>query len=425
LNLYRNYYSTFRWQSNIAYVSNSLFYADNWNNYPSISYREYDYLNWFGYDNYYGRYYRGRSGGIKSAALPSSAAREEVYDIAEQEAAAPKAGKMKIEDSYVNYESKSNQSESISIQQQKEENNNQTNSINEISLRTNLQETAFFMPELKTNEQGEIIISFTAPEALSKWKILGLAHTKDLKYGIINKETITQKELMVTPNLPRFFREGDKLNLSIKINNLTQNDIQGQSELQILDAYTRESLDHLFSNKEKQKLFTAKKEQSASTFWSLSIPEGVYAVIVRTTAKSGKHTDGEETVIPVLTNRMLVTETLPLPIRGNQTKNFTFEKLVHQNNGSTTLQNHQFTLEFTANPVWYAIQALPYMMEYPYECAEQTFSRYYANSIVTHVANSHPKIKAVFDSWKIDSPEALLSNLEKNQELKSMILAET
>jgi hypothetical protein len=431
LNLYRNYYSTFRWQSNIAFVSNSLFYINSWNNYPSIPHREYDYLNWFGYDNYYyGGYYRGRAGGIKSAALPSSAARDEVYDIAEQESAATgtvttkkNTEKSKSEafngnDGDKNLEEKAGAPEQQALKDLR-------GGEEQIAVRKNLQETAFFMPELKTNEQGEIIISFTAPEALSKWKFLALAHTKDLKYASVSKETVTQKELIVTPNLPRFFREGDKLNLSVKINNLTQNDIQGQSELQILDAYTREPLDQLFANKEKQKSFSAKKEQSASSSWNVSIPEGVYAVIVRTTAKSGKHSDGEESVIPVLTNRMLVTETLPLPVRGNQTKNFTFEKLVHQNNGSSTLRNHQLTLEFTANPVWYAIQALPYMMEYPYECAEQTFSRYYANSIATHVANSHQKIKAVFDSWKIDSPEALLSNLEKNQELKSVILAET
>lgn len=430
LNLYRNYYSTFRWQSNIAYVSNSLFYADNWNNYPSISYREYDYLNWFGYDNYYGAYFTGRyPGGMKAAALPSAAARAEVYDIAEQEfetgTVTTKKNTEKSKSEAFNGKNGDKNLEEMAGATEQQALKNARGGEEQIAVRKNLQETAFFMPELKTNEQGEIIISFTAPEALSKWKFLALAHTKDLKYASISKETVTQKELMVTPNLPRFFREGDKLNLSIKINNLTQNDIQGQSELQILDAYTREPLDHLFANKEKQKSFNAKKEQSASSSWEVSIPEGVYAVIVRTTAKSGRHSDGEESVIPVLTNRMLVTETLPLPVRGNQTKNFTFEKLINQNNGSTTLRNHQLTLEFTANPVWYAIQALPYMMEYPYECAEQTFSRYYANSIATHVANSHPKIKAVFDSWKIDSPDALLSNLEKNQELKSVILSET
>ena len=429
LNLFRSYYSTYRWQTAVAEISSTQLYAYGWNNYPALPIREYDYLNWFGFDNYYGYYNRGYAtkGGINKS-LTSIAGRDEVHDIAEEESAATvkmSSEKSRLEaNNDIDGDKNLERNPGFSEQQAPSPKDNRGDE-EQIAVRKNLQETAFFMPELKTNEKGEIIISFKAPEALSRWKFLGLAHTKDLKYASITKEIITQKELMVTPNIPRFFREGDKMNISVKINNLTDNDIQGQTEMQILDAYTHEPLDNLFANKEKQKSFAAKKKQSASATWSISIPEGLYAVIVRTTAKSGRHSDGEEMVIPVLTNRMLVTESLPLPIRGNQTKNFTFEKLINQNNGSTTLRNHQLTLEFTANPVWYAIQALPYMMEYPYECAEQIFSRYYANSIATYVANSHPKIKAVFESWKINSPEALLSNLEKNQELKSVIQAET
>ncbi len=122
---------------------------------------------------------------------------------------------------------------------------------------------------------------------------------------------------------------------------------------------------------------------------------------------------------------MLVTESMPMPIRSNQTKLFDFTKFTNQNNHSNTIKNHSYTLEFTANPAWYAVQALPYLMEYPYECAEQTFARYYSNSLATYVVNSKPKIKAVFDAWKMASPDAFLSNLEKNQELKSAILEET
>ena len=140
-------------------------------------------------------------------------------------------------------------------------------------------------------------------------------------------------------------------------------------------------------------------------------------------ATSGKHSDGEENALPILVNRMLVTETLPLPVRGNQTKTFILKKLME--NKSTTLQNYNLTLEFTANPAWYAIQALPYMMEYPYECIEQVFNRFYANSIATHIANSSPKIKKIFDTWKEVDKDALLSNLEKNQELKYALLEET
>ena len=118
---------------------------------------------------------------------------------------------------------------------------------------------------------------------------------------------------------------------------------------------------------------------------------------------------------------MLVTETLPMWVRSNQTKMFSLDKL--KDNTSTTLKNHKLTLEITSNPAWYAVQALPYLMEYPYECNEQTFSRYYANALAQHITKSNPKIEAVFNQWK--STDALLSNLEKNQELKSLLIQET
>src|SRR5690606_1797001 len=141
---------------------------------------------------------------------------------------------------------------------------------------------------------------------------------------------------------------------------------------------------------------------------SIKIPEGTQALTYRVVAKAGAFSDGEEMVIPVVTNRTMVTETLPLPIRGHQQKTFNSHKL--KDNQSSTLKHFKYTLEFTSNPAWYAIQALPYLMEYPYECTEQIFSRYYANSIATHIANSNPQIKKVFDAWKQIQPQALLSN---------------
>jgi len=153
----------------------------------------------------------------------------------------------------------------------------------------------------------------------------------------------------------------------------------------------------------------------------LSIPENVQAVQYKVLAKAGDFSDGEQNALPVLNNRMLVTETLPMWIRSNQTKTFTLDKL--KTNTSTTLKNHKLTLEMTSNPAWYAVQALPYLMEYPYECSEQTFSRYYANALASHIANSSPKIQEVFNQWK--NTDALLSNLEKNEELKSILIQET
>ena len=299
--------------------------------------------------------------------------------------------------------------------------------MSKVAARSNFAETAFFYPQLETDKDGNVIIKFTIPEALTKWKMMGFAHTKDLKFGTIQKELVTQKDLMVIPNAPRFFRENDKMEFSTKISNLSDGDLTGTAQLFLYDAVTmKELLPSPIGEGVGVRSFTAKKGQSSALSWGITIPEGVGAITYKVVAKAGNFTDGEEMALPVLTNRMLVTETMPLPIRSNQTKTFRFEKLINQSNGSTTLRNHKLTLEFTANPAWYAVQALPYLMEYPYECSEQTFSRFYANSIASHIANSSPKIKAVFDSWK-NTPDskALLSNLEKNQELKSLMLEET
>jgi hypothetical protein len=294
-----------------------------------------------------------------------------------------------------------------------------------IKARTNLSETAFFFPHLTTNEQGEIIVSFTVPEALTRWKMLGFAHTKDLKYGGISRELITSKPLMVMANLPRFLREHDTITLAAKVTNCSDSALSGSARLILFDATTMKPIDTLMGNLNTIKNVTIKKGLSQNVTWDIHVPEGIPAVSVRVVAKADNFSDGEEKALPVLTNRMLVTETMPLPMRGKGEKNFIFDKLVSQNRKSTTLRNHRLTLEFTQNPAWYAVQALPYLMDFPYECAEQTFARYYANTVATAIANSTPKIKAVFDAWKSTGGNALLSNLEKNQELKSALIEET
>ena len=295
--------------------------------------------------------------------------------------------------------------------------------LSTVDVRTNFNETAFFYPHLQTNEKGEIIVNFTIPEALTTWKMLGFAHTKDLQSASIVKELVTQKNLMVVPNQPRFFRENDRMTFSAKVTSLVDEALSGTASLEFFDALTMQPIDVQMQHVNKQKAFSLEPNQSTLVAWEIAIPEGIQAISYRIVAKAGNFSDGEEMTLPVVTNRMLVTESLPLPVRGQQTKTFQFDKLL--NHQSATLRNHRYTLEFTANPAWYAVQALPYLMEYPYDCVEQTFSRYYANSIATHIVNSSPKIKRVFDTWKNIQPDALLSNLEKNQELKSLLLEET
>jgi len=290
-----------------------------------------------------------------------------------------------------------------------------------VQARTNLQETAFFFPQLKTDNNGNVSFEFTAPEAITRWKLQLLAHTKELKTATKTLTTITQKELMVTPNAPRFLREGDEIIFSAKIANLTKNKLDGFAQLQLSDALTGKDINLLLNNKIKNKNFTTEAKGNTQVSWTLQIPENIQAVQYKIVAKAGNFSDGEQSVLPVLSNRMLVTETLPMWVRSNQTKTFTLDKL--KNNTSSTLKHHKLTLEMTSNPAWYAIQALPYLMEYPYECAEQTFARYYANALASHIETSNPKIQKVFKKWA--TSDALLSNLEKNKELKSIIIEET
>ena len=310
------------------------------------------------------------------------------------------------------------------------------NQLNQVQVRKNLQETAFFFPQLKTDSEGNISFSFTTPEALTQWKLQLLAHTKTMESATKTLTAVTQKELMVIPNAPRFLREGDDITISTKIANLTDKTLTGQAALILTDAISGKDITSKLLDVERSRNVLLNKSTSTSlsaqdflvnekgntqVSWHLTIPDGLQAIQYKVVAKSGDFSDGEQNAMPVLSNRMLVTETLPMWIKSNETKTFTLDKL--KNVTSTTLSHHKLTLEMTSNPAWYAVQALPYLMEYPYDCNEQTFSRYYANALSSHIANSNPKIQEVFNQWK--SQDVLISNLEKNEELKSILIQET
>ena len=426
-NIYKSYYSSLSLTSGMFNYSSSKQLSVDFNKtflFPSDIYDEF---NWFGF-NYYG-WYDYRSTNQKNKRKSSS---KNFYGgIVNSEISVSYEGE-KDEITISNYaipNAVNTTGDNINEEDQTVNKENGQNNISDnknVKIRSNFNETAFFYPQLKTNENGEIIIKFTIPESLTRWKMMGFAHTKDLEYGFIEKELITQKELMVLPNVPRFFREGDEIGFPVKISNVSENELKGIVTLEFFDAVTMKPINNIFaSNEKQQKEFKIAGKQNATFTWKLKIPDYVQAVQYRIIAKSDKYSDGEENILPVLTNRILVTETMPLPIRGKQTKKYEFTKLINSKN-STTLHNHKLTLEFTSNPAWYAVQALPYLIEYPYECAEQVFSRYYANTLASYIANSSPKIKRVFDSWKnTKNSESLLSNLEKNQELKSLMLEET
>lgn len=422
-NIFNSYYGGQSWSDNQCFGTGS----GNQFNYPEVNFpathREYDELNWFGFgigvirNMTGGVMIRGRGakmekgGEAVSVTVASAPMMESKLMISDEQVASV----VKYAAPVVFDEVKG--TEDIASQK--------PSAPKPIQIRKNLNETAFFYPQLATNENGEIVLKFKAPEALTRWKMMGLAYTKDLKYGQIEKTLVTQKDLMVFTNAPRFMREGDSMEFAAKISNISDRDLSGTAELHFFDALSMKPIDDLLDLSQATVPFVADKGKSAPVSWKIKIPEGLQAVTYRITATAGDFSDGEEAAIPVLTNRMLVTESMPLPVNGMQQKKFTFGKLINSGAVGSTLKNYRLSLEYTSNPAWYAVQALPYLMEFPYECAEQLFSRYYANSLATHIANSDPKIKRVFESWKNSSPGALKSNLEKNEELKSVLLQES
>lgn len=423
LNPYNSRYSYRYYNANSFSASNSSAYSDEWNDYYYVPNRTYDELNWWGFSRYGGRY--------DYALYSIRGARSKMGEEMEMSDATMEIdGNMPPPTPAAGFSAKEGTNQQLGENDNKDsrepKKSEETGSkgLGEVKARTNLNETAFFYPQMETNAKGEIILKFTAPEALTRWKFLGLAHTKDLKIGTIQEEVVTQKELMVMPNAPRFFREGDQMTFTAKVSNLAETDLDGTAQLMLFDALTMKPIDAEFKNSNPIINFTAKKGQSAKLAWDIVVPFGISAVTYRVVAQAGDFTDGEEMALPVLSNRMLVTESMPLPSKGIGTKEFTFNKLINSGT-STSLKHHKLTLEYTSNPAWYAVQAMPYMMEFPHECAEQTFTRFYANSLASSIVNSSPKIKSIFEQWKESDPDAFLSNLEKNQELKSVILQET
>ena len=293
--------------------------------------------------------------------------------------------------------------------------------VAKVKTRTNFNETAFFYPNLKTDSDGKISFTFTTPESLTKWKLRLFAHNKKVEVGYFQSEIIAQKEVMIMPNMPRFVREKDTIVISAKVVNMTNEGKSGVAMLLLYDATTMKTIDEITLNTKNSRNFICKPKESVPVNWTITIPDGLQGLQYKIVAKSGSFSDGEENILPVLSNKILITESIPLWVREHTKKEVVFENL--KNNTSSTLKNHLFTLEYTSNPVWFAIQSLPYLMEYEHECAEQTFARYYSNCIATEIINSSPKISELFESWRKEGK--VKSKMEMNAELKSILLAET
>ncbi|MCM2374056.1 alpha-2-macroglobulin family protein [Aporhodopirellula aestuarii] len=304
--------------------------------------------------------------------------------------------------------------------------------LSDVSPRKNLNETAFFFPELTADENGVVTMSFTMPEALTRWKLLGFAHTADLAGGLITDTAVTSKELMVQPNPPRILREGDEIELTVKVSNQSATIQTGTVAFEFTDARTGESVDAKIGNAQVRQSFEVAAGRSQTFSWPIQVPDGLGFLVYKAVASTGRLSDGEEGYLPVLSRKILVHESIALPIDGKETKTFTLDKLASLDPNS--IRNESLTVQMTSNPAWYAVMALPYLMDYPHECSEQTFNRLYANLLARHIATSDPKIERVFEIWR-NQPraikgqpagrDALESPLQQNEDLASIALTET
>ncbi|HIZ02621.1 MAG TPA: alpha-2-macroglobulin [Candidatus Bacteroides merdipullorum] len=286
-------------------------------------------------------------------------------------------------------------------------------------LRTNFAETAFFYPQLRTNEQGELVFSFTAPESLTRWNFRGYSHTKDMLTGLLESTATTSKEFMLTPNLPRFVRVGDETHVAATINNLTQGPVKGTATLVLFDPLTDKVL------AKKKERFSAEEGRSTAVDFSFEVTERYDLLGVRIVADGGSFSDGEQHVLPVLSNKTFVTESLPMTVRGKETRTFSLDSLF--NRDSKTATDRRLTVEFTGNPAWMAVQALPALSEPTAEDAIARATAWYANSLAAYLAASQPRIQTVFEAWKAQggTKETLVSRLEQNPDLKNILLSET
>lgn len=289
----------------------------------------------------------------------------------------------------------------------------------DIQIRENFAETAFFYPQLRTNEKGEVSISFVLPESLTRWKFMGLAHTRNVDYGKIEATATASKEFMLQPNMPRFVRVGDKANIAASLMNLSDKGVKGTVRMELFNPETEKVF---YSQKQK---FDVKGGETGYVNFTFEVGDKYAVMACRMVADGDTFSDGEQRYIPVLTDKQWVTETVPLNVNGEGAHIFSLENLFNKH--SKTASEQRLTVEFTAHPAWYAVQALPVVANPQNKDALSWATAYYAHSLAACIVKENPRIKQIFDSWKAQSgtKETFMSNLQKNQELKNILLAET
>lgn len=285
-----------------------------------------------------------------------------------------------------------------------------------VSVRENLNETAFFYPSLTAGAaDGSVAIRFTLPESVTTWRFMGFAHDKEMNYGQIEGSAVASKEVMVQPNMPRFVRVGDRATISARIFNTSGKTVKGTALMQLIDPETEGVI-----LETKQKFEVCADSTGAVTF-SYRPDSNHSLLICRIIAEGKNFSDGEQHYLPVLSDAELVTTTVPFTQNGPGVKTIDLKPLFPEGGSDEKL-----TVEYTNNPAWLVIQALPYINNAREDDAISLATAYYANSIGEFIMKQSPRIKTVFDQWRLENgQESLVSSLEKNRELKDIVLNET
>lgn len=386
-----------------------------WNEYKDPYFVNWDFDSWMSLPT--GDVNRFRFASRRMMAMGKSAANADgAYMVMEESAAAAEEENVAMAKSDVTEDTNLKYNEANKTTGASENNQETTDAP---KARTNFAETAFFYPQLNSNKEGEVTLSFQMPESLTRWNFMALAHTKDLYHGQLQEQMVTQKDFMITPNLPRFLRKGDECVLSAKIINLSESAQKGKAKIQLLDPVTEKTI------AENSVDFSVEAGVNTSVKFSFAVPREWDAVLVRTSAVADGFSDAEQTLLPILSDRIVLTQSLPVYVRGGQTKNYTFEQL--KNNQSETLSSRFLKLEFATNPIWYAVQSLPSIAVVEHENAINYSVAHFASLMAQHIATSNPRIFNVIQIWKQQGKdkETLLSNLEKNQDVKNVLLNET
>ena len=279
--------------------------------------------------------------------------------------------------------------------------------LNHVQIRENLNETAFFYPALESDNQGNVAINFTLPESVTTWKFMGLAHDKEMRNGLLVDEAVAQKTVMVQPNMPRFLREGDKSTIVVKLFNTSDKKVQGNARMQILDAETQKVV------WQKTQNYSIDAEGSATVAFDVQgLKEGVY--INKVVAAGNGYSDGEQHYLPVLSNRELVVNTLPITLHQKGEQNFDLSKLFLNKEGKQAkgAEDAKVTIEYTNNPSWLMVKALPAISNPDEEDAISLMSAIYANTITTHIQKNLSLEKLSQESIRLQNQVEKLKKLQ-------------